>query len=591
MQKLAQRIMRTTRQLALAGAVLFSASCEDTPHTMFNTAAAQDSGTPSTEQEPPQEKINVSVNNPRTTVPEYTPIPCASAPLRSTDYADIKKYLTTRKTPVGSVEEFVSCLPNTFFKHGNNAFVTQSDSPEAADVSALYPRTILFNEDASTTIAHTGDPDGAFSNTVQMIVHNETLPAENMFVSVTFKPGETPLIEETDAPCARCHDGHHIWGSYRDWPGTFSPKTDLQWVPEDEPGYHQFVDFWRQQEDSPRYKRILEQQRGDNGRITSPPETFAPRNPYAPGNGDFLDKIIPIQARVLQGKMDSTPLYQNKKHLLASNYLGCNLPDHIAADTEKFLEEKFKGTDIWDQYQTLQHSNNRSWHHDNDIKTLRILMLSQEMGAPYKKWPLTSGKATIPGVLDDNGPAYNTGSGATLLDHTFREIRQDLMSQHGKDSPIHQALAAPHWKDPYYSYIAESYHDRIPAPYPQGFKEECAALSSAMLAEPDFERAATPPTKTVAEPSTETEALTLTPEMKGKALSDFKKYCGTCHGPKGDAEQLPLHNLSALANYGQDSGDKDIVAAYLRTEEMPPSKAKLHPTAEERQRMINALSR
>jgi hypothetical protein len=129
--------------------------------------------------------------------------------------------------PVQSIQELVPLLPRELRQ--NYTFVYDSRSPFHDSISPLYPRVILFTNDARLVLTFTGDPNKpgfdylesmTFSDkTAEFKFELHTLPA-------ALQRGEKPTALARD--CKHCHgdDPRPINDSYPLWPGFYGSIQD-----------------------------------------------------------------------------------------------------------------------------------------------------------------------------------------------------------------------------------------------------------------------------------------------------------------------------------------------------------------------------
>ena len=65
----------------------------------------------------------------------------------------------------------------------------------------------------------------------------------------------------------------------------------------------------------------------------------------------------------------------------------------------------------------------------------------------------------------------------------------------------------------------------------------------------------------------------------GATVKPFlQTYCVTCHGRDKPEAELNVAEFSSLAAVTKESGRLGVLVGRLQAEEMPPKKAKLHPS-------------
>jgi len=75
-------------------------------------------------------------------------------------------------------------------------------------------------------------------------------------------------------------------------------------------------------------------------------------------------------------------------------------------------------------------------------------------------------------------------------------------------------------------------------------------------------------------------------EFQEKVQPFIESYCVSCHGEKKPKADLNLGSYSSLQSLANDHKQWGIVLEQLKSQEMPPEKAKLHPSLELRSEII-----
>lgn len=376
------------------------------------------------------------------------------------DWSDIT-FLLQRPT---TLSQFINRLPDEYFRYNTYTYVTQSQSPEKALISFASPRAILFGTDAKVIIAFEDQGNSPLRERAEAIRALDDGSFE--FFEIEF--GSTPrLIPETDHRCARCHEGKPIWGAYRDWKGTFGPQSDLQWVVRDLDGYFKYLSFVSAQKKSPIYSRPIAGIRGDNSPVNATDlvpgrPDFRPRDPYVPGEGDFLDSLVPNQAKYVFSRLRSSQVYEKYKTLIAAEFLGCSLSQSIENEISRALAATFSAGELAELNQASGVFNKRA---------LRLELIGRAMGVTTNDWSMAFEPTRANDV--DHRVGFTLGSGVTIADYVFRELSRDVSI----DRPdVQSVFSTPRWANPYYSYLDPIYQDRIPDGYPKNFSAECTAL-------------------------------------------------------------------------------------------------------------------
>ena len=495
--------------------------------------------------------------------------PCPMPRLTSTAYDEIERALNYSPPFITSTETFLNCLADEFFQQGNLTYVTQSGSPEKASVSPTFPRTILFGDTAETVIAYTGDPYGPDAEHVRIIAHDDGEPTRYRFVSVTFPGGgQAPRIDESDDRCAACHNGHLIWGNYRDWDGTFGRHSDLVWQSQDRDGYDAYRHFLRERADSPRYARGIRLVRGDARQAEAARSQFAPRYPYVPGAGDFLDKLAPAHARFIKGRIEESDLYPLYRFLLAGTFLGCRWSANVEADFNTRVVAPFFGEAVWSEHRQYLQELERS---PQDVYFLNLLwvsrlsMLGRVLGVSMDEW---SAELTRSRTAEAFGPAFDLASGIEIRDLVFREWIAEL-----EVDAIGWAFSGPKW-DPqtrYSSFLNPRYRDRTPGPDPN-HANECEALSPFLEAEVSI-RALAGDAAVISRPAPErAQAAESASALRGTPLPAAFATCAACHQPGATAGYAPPIPTGSERDFAEwlRAGSPVLVQRVLIDRDMPP---------------------
>src|SRR5471032_838564 len=67
----------------------------------------------------------------------------------------------------------------------------------------------------------------------------------------------------------------------------------------------------------------------------------------------------------------------------------------------------------------------------------------------------------------------------------------------------------------------------------------------------------------------------------------LQTYCVTCHGGEKHAAGLNFTEYSSMSAAVKDEHRLSVVLDRLQAEDMPPSKAKLHPTTDDRKQAVD----
>lgn len=496
---------------------------------------------------------------------------CPVPRLTSTSYDAIEDLLTLRSPTVGSVESFIDCLPDEFFRQSHLTYVTQSRSPEKAEVSVDFPRTILFGKDSKTVIAYTGNPDGAFANQLRIIANEEGPPSRYRFVSVAFHgPGTTPTLSESERDCFSCHRGHLLWSNYRNWEGTFGEHSDVQWQAQDKQQYFDYRKFLATRRDSARYARGIALIRGNDPRSDAGDPRFKPRNPYAPGVGNFLKKLVPAHSRFVRDKFEGSELYDDYRFLLAGTFLSCGWSPEVEREFEADVASLFEGEALGREY---RHHKRRLLtegplpHVERALWLDRLIMLGRCLGVSLDEW---SPELTRSRDVESVGPSFDLASGIEMRDFVFKELVANL----GRESEtIAAAFAGPKWsaENRYSTFLNRRYRDRSPAEY-RNFDRECGVL--APLIEAERARRAAGDAATCFDPASEFE-LQQDVGVPGPFVT-----CLECHRPgatRAYAIPIPIDSPELFAAWlgerahDRRSGKERVTRRVLDRRDMPPA--------------------
>jgi mono/diheme cytochrome c family protein len=498
-------------------------------------------------------------------------VPCPIPQLTSGAYGEIKRALEHDPPVITSTETFLNCLPHEFFAEGNLTYVTRSRSPEQASVTPGFPRTILFGSTAETVIAYTGDPGGPDAEQVRIITSVDGEAPRYQFVSVTFPGGaQAAQIDESSERCAGCHNGHLIWGNYRDWDGTFGRNSDRVWQAKDREEYDAYRHFLRTRANSPRYARAIRSALGSASQAIATDAPFTPRYPYAPGAGDFLRKLAPTHARFIKGRLMASPLYPSYTFLLAATFLGCAWSPDVEADFTRRVVAPFEGETVWGEHQGFLQALTRDPSSDNYTNLLwvsRLSMLGRVLGVSMDEWSV---ERTHSRAAEAFGPAFDLASGIEIRDYVFREWIAEL----GQDvEAIGVAFAGPKWnpQTKYSSFLNHRYRHRAAGPDPN-HANECAALLPLVDAEVE-RRALVGDAAVISTPAPERALHVAAPNTPGAtSLPAPLARCAACHQPTataGAAPPIPTGSEDALAAWLR-TGEALFVQRVLIDRDMPP---------------------
>jgi len=489
--------------------------------------------------------------------------------LTSTAYDEIKRALDYSPPFITSTETFLNCLADEFFEQGNLTYVTESGSPEKASVSAAFPRTILFGDTAETVIAYTGYPEGPDAEQIRIIALDDGARPRYRFVSVTFPgDGQAPRVDESDDRCVSCHNGHLIWGNYRDWDGTFSPHSDLVWHAEDRDGYDAYWRFLKDQADSPRYARGIRLVGGDARDATRAGWQFTPRYPYAPGSGGFLDKLAPAHARFVKSRLEESDLYPFYRFLLAGTFLGCSWSGNVEADFNRRIVALFAGDPIWNEH--LQHLLEVE-RAPQDVSALnlvwvsRLSMLGRVLGVSMDEW---SAELPRSRTTESFGPTFDLASGIEIRDLVFRELIAEL-----EVDALGWAFSGPKWDrhSKYSSFLNPRYRGRTPGADPHHVSE-CAALHPFLEAEVDI-RALAGDAALAGRPAPERAQSATSPSaLRETPLPAAFATCAACHQPGATAAYAPPIPTGSEPDFAQwlHAGGPTLIQRVLIDRDMPP---------------------
>ena len=497
----------------------------------------------------------------------YAAGPCPIPRLTSTEYGEIARALQQDPPVITSTEMLIACLPDEFFKPGNLTYVTRSGSPEKASVSSAFPRTILFGETAETVIAYTGDPIGPHADEVRIIASGDATPQRYRLVSVTFPgSGQAPRIDESGDSCVACHNGHLIWGPYRDWAGTFGQHSDLVWKFEDRDEYDAYRNFLKNQADAPRYTRGIRSAQGNGKQASAASSQFDPRDPYVPGAGRFLEKLTPAHARFVKGRLEESDLYPSYRFLLAATFLGCSWSVNVERDFNRRVVALFEGEAVWSEHRQHLEAALRSPQDASLVNRLwvsRLSMLGRVLSVSMDEWSV---ERTASRDMDAFGPSFDLASGIEIRDYVFREWIADL-GQGVED--IGRAFSGPKWNPQikYSSYLNQRYRDRTRNPDPN-HTHECAALRPYLEGEVHL-RALTEETAVATRPAPERAQRVAPGETPPPA--PFGR-CAACHQPGATAlyaPPIPTGSERELVEWLR-TGSHILVQRLLIDRNMPP---------------------
>ena len=143
-----------------------------------------------------------------------------------------------------SIDELLPLLPRTLRSH----FVLVYNSHSLQKASPLFPRVILYGEDAKLLLAFNGNPDRPGYSTLEAIEY-DTGAKGFSFYEVHFpKPGEAQTeVSEPQKNLRSCTLCHHEslrpnWESYNVWPGVYGShvKEDVD-LREEMSNFREFV--------------------------------------------------------------------------------------------------------------------------------------------------------------------------------------------------------------------------------------------------------------------------------------------------------------------------------------------------------------
>jgi hypothetical protein len=460
---------------------------------------------------------------------------CSGNMRDSSDWVGLNKLIADTDRP-SSLDEFIACLPPDFFSFNAHTFVTQSLSPEKKHTSEAFPRVILFGKDTSIIVAYEGHGDVGANEAARIIRTNEHGDFE--FYELKFE-NKLRLVPEANNRCQRCHGGKPIWGSYRNWAGTFGPNSDLQWLTKDIDGYDKFS--------SPRYSRVVAGIGGDDYQIApedlipSRPD-FKPRQPYTPGSGYFLDRLVPGQSKFILNQLKRSKTFPKIKYLLAATFLGCELPANLKSNLDRVLAHTFSSAEITEM---------NGKYFEFDRTALKIELLGRAMGVTESTWSL------IFEPFQDNDHedrvAFSLGSGVNISDYVFRELAKEIGNEQPSLVPL---FTSPRWASPYYSFLNSRYHDRIPDPYPKDFAMECRALAPFVVNEYK---------------QNNSQIVFLSSEFKPRNFTTLAMQCTSCHaGEMGQAPLIPFYDSTALKKWmvNYDPSGSGVLAKKLLREKI-----------------------
>ena len=129
--------------------------------------------------------------------------------------------------PVDSIRELVPLLPQELRE--NFTLVYDSRSPFRSNISADYPRVILFSQDARLVLTFIGDERTPASELLETMSFNDKsakFELRSYLLPAAKRKGWQPPPEA--ANCSRCHgsDPRPIYDSYPVWPGFYGAALD-----------------------------------------------------------------------------------------------------------------------------------------------------------------------------------------------------------------------------------------------------------------------------------------------------------------------------------------------------------------------------
>lgn len=153
--------------------------------------------------------------------------------------AEVEDFLAKEK--ITTVADFLPRLSPEY--RSNFVLMRQSASLQATD-DPLNPRAILFGNDARLILAfnHTG-------SSVEMIERRDD---HFEFERLNFSGGMPPTKQVN---CVRCHDGHPLWGQYRNWAGMFGGDNEL--VPAGSAEEIDYISFLKRARTDGLYKNLI----------------------------------------------------------------------------------------------------------------------------------------------------------------------------------------------------------------------------------------------------------------------------------------------------------------------------------------------
>ena len=512
---------------------------------------------------------------------------CKSSPIQDHEFSSIKRALEA-DPPITSVEDFIHCLPSQYFQYGHHTYLKQSLAPEAVDITPELPGVILFGPEGRTIIRYVGKQDGRFPNEVRIIAKGES-GLNNRFITVNFAKDRKPDIIESDANCVSCHKGRQLWGSYRKWPQAFGTASDLQWLPRDFQGYLAFGSFTEAQRTNPRYERLMAAaQRGDNHTeaVEYRGQQVNPRNPYAPGAGDFLDVLSEAHGKIIAKKLAASQDLPKLQYTILSTFLGCKLDSKVEQNLEEVFQEQFINEPLYQAYRTqnLPFRGVES-HNNNEYNVFRLASLGRLLGVSVDEWSL----ALTSGNRFDwylQGPGFDLGSGREIRDYVLRELIAILKPSH---KAVEQIFHHSRWISDYGS-ILHSYYQARNRPPSDYQNEECQTLEPLVTRE--SETWATQNFNNVAPLTKEDPSLTnssevtrdfmASPQGRNLPYSATLITCYYCHVVDASVPKIPFQNQEQLKTWlksdhtfrGQKmKGIQLIESRVLDTNEMPIGKA------------------
>jgi hypothetical protein len=130
--------------------------------------------------------------------------------------AGLRGYLAER--PGTTLEGLLAALPPSF----TGSFVLMHTSLSRQQATPARPRQIIFGPDARFLLAVAAVPGDPLLETLEFAEFDPAGGAYH-FGTVTFTPGQAPLVDADVALCADCHGTptRPIWAQYPTWPGAY----------------------------------------------------------------------------------------------------------------------------------------------------------------------------------------------------------------------------------------------------------------------------------------------------------------------------------------------------------------------------------